>query len=296
MRNTAPATTSTEQDRIAALISGCSIEISSRDPAAEQACRELLPPGMSIYVNHGPRDTYQGIIAAAARLRRAGFNPVPHLAARYLTGITQLNDYLARASGEAGVDQVLTIAGDISPPAGPFAASLQLMMSGLLPKHGISRVGIAGYPEPHPRIAAAALDEALAAKLELGRQTGLDVYVVTQFCFEAEPILGWIRRIRAQGIDADVRVGLAGPASVSTLAKLAVRCGIGHSVRALARGHNSFARLLVEVGPERVMRSLVGAAGGADIGGLHFFTFGGIARTAAWMNGITESAGQRSPA
>jgi len=284
--------TSTERDRVAALIRECSIEISPRDPAAEQACRELLPPGMSVYVNHGPRDTYQEIVAAAARLRRAGFNPVPHLAARYLTGVTQLNDFLARASGEAGVVQVLAIAGDVSPPVGPFAASLQLMMSGLLPKHGISRVGIAGYPEPHPSIAAAALDEALRAKLELGRRTGLDISIVTQFCFEAEPILGWLRRIRAQGIDADVHVGLAGPASVSTLAKFAVRCGIGHSIRALARGHNSIARLLAEVGPERVMRSLAGAAEGADIVGLHFFTFGGIARTAAWLNALKKSSGR----
>ena len=71
---------------------------------------------------------------------------------------------------------------------------------------------------------------------------------------------------------------------ISTLAKFAVRCGIGHSIRALARGHSSLARLLVELGPDQVVADLAAALpADAAIDGLHFFTFGGIARTAAWL-------------
>ena len=37
------------------------------------------------------------------RLRAAGFEPVPHLAVRNFATAEALDDFLARASGEAGV-------------------------------------------------------------------------------------------------------------------------------------------------------------------------------------------------
>lgn len=270
--------------RLARLLGASSVEVSARDDAAEWLCREHLSPGSVIYINFGPRDTYQGVVAMAARLARVGFVPVPHVAARALAGVTQLKDYLARAVGEAGVDQILAIAGDADTPAGPFAATRQLLMTGLFAQHGIRRIGFAGHPEPHRSVATPLLEAALGSKLALARATGHEAVIVSQFCFEAEPILAWLQRLRAQGIDAPVRIGLAGPASVATLAKFAVRCGIGHSIRALARGHSSLARLLVELGPDQVLASLAAALpADAAIDGLHFFTFGGIARTAVWL-------------
>ena len=102
------------------------------------------------------------------------------------------------------------------------------------------------------------LDAALRAKVALARQGGLAVSLVTQFGFEAQPILRWIAAQRAQGIDCPVHVGVAGPASVATLAKFAIRCGIGASLRALARGHTAFARIMTEAGPDALIGELVG--------------------------------------
>ena len=65
------------------------------------------------------------------------------------------------------------------------------------------------------------------------------------------------RRERAQGIDCPVHVGVAGPATSATLAKFAIRCGIGASLRALARGHTAFARIMVETGPDGLIGELV---------------------------------------
>jgi methylenetetrahydrofolate reductase (NADPH) len=88
-----------------------------------------------------------------------------------------------------------------------------------------------------------------------------------------------------------VRVGIAGPASVATLARFAVRCGIGASLRALARGHTAFARIMVEAGPDALIAELVNGEGTtASIDGLHVFTFGGVRRTAEWIRAARHLA------
>ena len=122
-----------------------------------------------------------------------------------------------------------------------------------------------------------------------GRQRGLAVSLVTQFGFEAEPILRWIAASAQQGIDCPVHVGVAGPASVATLAKFAIRCGIGASLRALARGHTAFARIMTEAGPDALIAELVPARGDTPIEGLHIFTFGGVRRTAEWINASMDA-------
>jgi methylenetetrahydrofolate reductase (NADPH) len=277
-----------DNQRLAALLRDCTVEISPRESSPESLCRTHLAAGATVYINHGPRDSYADIIATAARLRHAGFNPVSHVVARYIANRAQLDDFLSRAVGEAQVEQVLTIGGDRDAPVGPFDSSLQLLQTGLFAARGIRRVGVAGYPEPHPRISAHSIGAALRGKLELARDCGLAIYIVTQFCFEADPILRWLSDIRAQGVAVPVRVGLSGPAGVATLAKFAARCGIGNSMRALTRSRGGFARILTEVSPERVLRALVADPGGAGITGVHFFTFGGLPKLAAWREQLLQ--------
>ena len=201
-----------QRQRAAALIGDCSIELSPRDELAGEALRKLVAPGTTVFVNHPPSVTHHDIVAACTRLRRAGFDPVPHVAARRLASFTQASDFLQRAAGEAGVERILLIGGDDS-PVGPFRASLDLLATGVVERHGIGHVAFGGYPEGHPAIDAHVLDAALQAKVALARQRGLAVSLVTQFGFEAEPILRWIAAQRAQGIDCPVHVGIAGPAT-----------------------------------------------------------------------------------
>jgi methylenetetrahydrofolate reductase (NADPH) len=283
----APAFPADQRQRAAALIHDCSIELSPRDEFAGDALRPLLAPGTTVFVNHPPSVTHHDIVGACARLRRAGFVPVPHVAARRLASFTQASDFLQRVAGEAGVERLLLIGGDDS-PVGPFRAALDLLSTGVVERHGVGHVVFAGYPEGHPAIDAGTLESALQAKVALARQSGLGVSLVTQFGFEVAPILRWIASLRAQGIDCPVHVGIAGPASVATLAKFAIRCGIGASLRALARGHTAFARILVESGPDALIAELVAdETNDAPIAGLHVFTFGGVRRTAEWVSAAT---------
>lgn len=274
-----------ERSGISAFLAGASLELSSRDPAEVDACAGLLEPGTPVYISFPPGQTYHGTVVLAARLARAGFRPVPHIAARRIAGREALDDYLARAAGEAGVDSALVIAGDSDHPSGPFDSSLAVLETGLFQRHGIVRIGVAGYPEGHPKIAPSALEAALAAKKSLARRTGIELGIVTQFCFDADSILSWAGRMKGHGLP--VRVGLAGPASLPRLLRFAAMCGVGNSVRALKARPGALTRLMVEAGPEVALRDLARRAA-PPLAGAHFFCFGGLVRTARWLRAIRD--------
>lgn len=274
-----------ERRSIAALLAGASIELSPSDPAEIDACDGLIEPGTAVYISMPPGQTWHGTVALAARLRRRGLRPVPHIAARRIASRAALDEYLARVAGEAGVDTALVIAGDSKRASGPFDSSLALLETGAFQRNGIVRVGVGGYPEGHPQIPTAALDAALAEKKNLARRTGLDLHVVTQFCFEAEPVLSWTTRMKARGLP--VHVGVAGPASLPRLLRYAALCGIGNSVRVLKARPHAIARLMIETGPETMLRQLARHAG-PPISGIHFFSFGGLLRTARWLRAVQQ--------
>src|SRR5262245_40130084 len=93
----------THHRRMSELVRACSIEISPRDALAGEALREVLDPGTTVFVDHPGSVTHHDIVAACVRLERAGFRPVPHIAARRLASFTQANDFLRRVAAEANV-------------------------------------------------------------------------------------------------------------------------------------------------------------------------------------------------
>ena len=123
-------------------------------------------------------------------------------------------------------------------------------------RHGIRDVGIAGYPEGHPRIPGHELDRALADKIAAAEATGLRLHIVTQFCFDADAIIGWVRRLRDFGHDTPVRIGLAGPTSLPTLMRYASRCGVAASLQGLARHAGMMRHLFAMSAPDAIMRAL----------------------------------------
>lgn len=282
--------TATTFTSIAGTLRGYSIEVNPNEPKVVDAALSRLDPGTEVFLTWIPGANPMDLIAPAARLRRVGLVPVPHVGARHIQSADQLEQLAARLVGDAGVDRVLVIGGDRAKSAGPYDCSLAVMQTEIFQKLGIVRMAVAGFPEGNPNISEIGLNQALDSKLMFARRAGLKLSIVTQFCFEPEPIVEWLRRIRARGIDLPIKVGLAGPAGLFTLARYAVRCGIGNSLRVLTE-KPSFAKLLVEKGPEAIIRGFtcVAEVGNAtympfDIAGLHFFVFGGFNRTVEWIN------------
>jgi methylenetetrahydrofolate reductase (NADPH) len=270
--------------RIAAFAARASFEATRLAPGDIEALRACIAPATPIYVSAVPARPPAEQIDTAARLAAAGFAPVPHIAARSFASSTDLDRHLGRLTDEAGVRRALVIGGDLAAPAGPFHAAIEVIESGFLQARGIVEVGIAGYPDGHPRLGPTELDRALAAKIEAAAETGLGVHIVTQFGFSAPAILVWIARLRDQGIDLPVRIGLAGPATLTGLLRYARICGVTASAQGLAR-HTGLARhLFGMVMPDTVLRPLAEASATERLGDVapHIFSFGGLATAARW--------------
>lgn len=273
-------------ERMIALADGASIETATRDLNEIANYPEQLAPGTEVYVGWLPTYTAKQIVSVARRVHRAGLAAVPHIAVRRLTSEAYADDFLQRLAGETGVTKALVIAGDAPRAAGPYESSSDFLRSGLLERHGIRSVGLGGHPEGNPRTPGVDLDRLLTDKLALARSIGLAPYVVTQFCFDANSIASWIERMRALGVDCEIRVGLAGLASVQTLLGYAMRCGIGASIRALKVDPMSLTRLASRVTPDEMLRRLVPLLRDAHAPEklrLHLYPFGGFVETARWL-------------
>jgi methylenetetrahydrofolate reductase (NADPH) len=274
---------------IAPMLRGYSVEISPQNEKVVDSAAERLEPGTEVFFTWIPGEDFSKAVAPAAKLRKAGLYPVPHIGARHLESQEQLDQLIGAFAG-VGVDRVLLIGGERDKPLGPYDASIQVMQSGLLQKYNIRRAGISGFPEGHPRISEQVLGESTLAKMKYGREIGLELQIVTQFVFEGEPIAVWLKKLRAMGVDLPVRLGLAGPAGIATLTRYAIHCGVGNSIKALTKSA-SFGKLLTERDPEPVIRELMAASPNGDpsalgVAALHFYTFGGLKKTVEWINAM----------
>ncbi len=270
---------------LADLLATYSVEVTSRDGASLKAVRGLLATGTEVFVANLPKESADVLIAACADLKAVGLVPVPHIVARNIASRAALDDMLRRLVAEAGVDRLLVLAGDRDDPAGEFDSALQLIETGLIQTHGIRRIFISSYPEGHPRIPDAVLEQARADKLAAAEKAGLEVTIVGQFLFEAQPIVDLARRLRDQGVKAPFRVGVAGPADRGKLFKYALRCGVGASLRAL-KERGDLARSVLSGETPQALLEEVALALAADpslnIEGVHFFTFGDPAGSVRW--------------
>jgi methylenetetrahydrofolate reductase (NADPH) len=276
---------SAEAVALAALARDASVEMTWHNAADVEACRKFLRAGTRIYVSFIPGQSWADTIRACATVRAAGLEPVPHVPAREIRDGTALEDLVAQLVDQAKVRRLLLIAGDRASPAGIYSDSLAIIRSGVLERHGIREISVAGHPEGHPRIDAATLRHAEREKIQWAATAGLDLTFLTQFVFEAEPFLAWADGIHAIDSRAKIVAGLAGPARLSTLFKYAMRCGAGPSIRALGARPASFAGLVTERGPERISRAIAQAnLEGAGPFGMHLYSFGGLEKTCAWID------------
>jgi methylenetetrahydrofolate reductase (NADPH) len=270
--------------RIAAFMADFSVE-TTRPSDADIAGLNGLARGTRVYISAVPGRPAEESIAAAVRLRAAGFEPVSHVAVRNFASTNALDDFLARLNGEAEVRHALVIAGDRA-EYGPFRRAADAIDSGLFRRRGLRTVGIAGYPQGHPKIGDDELFRAITEKIAAAEATGLAVEIVTQFCFDARAILDYIARLRAFGLEQPVRIGLAGPTSLAALLRYASRCGVHASAQALAQRSGLLRQMFAMAMPDDLVCALADAA--PDGVSAHFFSFGGLPATARWARAVAD--------
>ena len=273
------------------LLSGFTTETTPAAAAKIAHYRAHLRPGATVFITFLPGSSFADTIAVAGRLRREGFNPVPHFAARSVPSRTFLDESLARLAGDAGVDQALLIGGALNQPLGEFSNTMELLDTGLFDKYGIGRIGIAGHPEGSPDIPDAQIRAALAWKNAFAERTGASLYIVTQFCFEAAPVIAWDKRIQSEGNRLPVYIGIPGLASLKALIGHARACGVGPSMRFLTRQARNVTKLLTVSAPDRLVTALAAYRAtdpGCGLHGVHVYPLGGLKKSARWVQAVTD--------
>jgi methylenetetrahydrofolate reductase (NADPH) len=286
------------KQRIVEFARRASMEVTPKDVGLLPALTAKITPGTTVYVAHTPNASFGDVVATASKLESVGLRACPHVVARRLPSARVLRDGLYELS-QAGVEQVLVIAGDLGAPLGPFSNSLEVLNSGALSDTGIRRVGVAGHPEGHRAIGPSRLWEALQAKQEFADRHRLAMHIVTQFGFNPQVIGGWDRHLVSNGITLPVHVGLCGPTSLPKLIKFAMHCGVGASLHALMKNMTAMSNVArVVTSADEMLTALVDAGVGSEITRIvqpHFFTFGGAVACARWLRAVCDGAFEMQP-
>ncbi len=274
---------------LAKMLANHSIEVMPRTAAKIDDFRALLPARTRIYIAHIEGTPLDDMVATARRLRGDGFAVMPHVPARSIRDGAELEEWLRRYRDEAGVEEALLLAGGMTRPAGDLHSSIDMLKTGLFDRLGFRRLHVAGHPEGNADIdpdgSSAEADKALLWKQAYSERTDAEMAIVTQFAFDAKPVIAWAERLRGAGVTMPIHVGVAGPAKLQTLIKYAVACGVGPSLKVLQRRALDVSRLMLPYEPDEVVSAL--AADGAAspdslIERIHIFPLGGIKAAANW--------------
>jgi len=208
---------------------------------------------------------------------------IPHIAARMVVDDTHLRSILSELD-ELAIRRVFVIAGDAERPAGRFDSSLQLLELMATIDHGIDRVGIGAYPEGHPIVDDASLLGFLRNKQPFA------AYMTTQICFDPEVIVKWLRRVRAEGVDLPVHIGVPGVVDRTKLLRIALKIGVGQSARFLKSNLGLVGRMIAPGGysPDELLLAMAPCfdTHPYHIEGVHFYTFNQIESTEEWRGEI----------
>ncbi|MGI8435057.1 MAG: methylenetetrahydrofolate reductase [Nocardioidaceae bacterium] len=248
---------------------------------------DKVPTDVRLTVTASPAKGIGATLDLTEKLVTHGYGVVPHLAARMISGRTELTEIVDRLTG-LGVTDVFCPAGDADPPAGDYVGALELLRDLTELGRPFAEVGITGYPESHPAIE----DDVTIQSMWDKRHHA--TYVVSNLCFDPDAIHSWLTRMRRRGIELRVLVGLAGPVERAKLLSMASRIGVGQSVRFLKSHTSTFARIAAPGGysPERFLRKSAGYLADQELGvsGLHLFTFNQVAETEQWRRELICSA------
>jgi methylenetetrahydrofolate reductase (NADPH) len=285
-----PAVSAAMENPLGAYLRTASLEITGKQIEKIPLIAQNLPKGANVFIALIDAAELGVQIDAAAALRAAGFNPVPHIPARFVLDKNDLQQRLQAFTSRAAVTDVLVLGGGAPQPIGQYHSAIQLMETDLFQKFGIERIGIAGHPEGNPDITKqhgeAMLLKALQDKTAWLKANNIKGFIATQFLFDAAPVAAWATELRAEGIDLPIHVGVPGPATIKTLVKYAAMCGVGNSARFIRKQAMNITKLLSVSEPTEFVDQLATLhfdKPELGIAAPHLYPFGGFDKLFGWM-------------
>lgn len=267
-----------------------SVEITPKQIDKVPILHQHLAPGTKVFIALLDAGDVEHQVAAAVAVRHSGFEPIPHVPARFVRDAEDLKIRIAAFTGQAKVKTILALGGGAPQPIGKFDSAIQLMNTGVFEDNGIERIGIAGHPEGNNDITKihgeASLLEALKTKQAWIKSHNMQGFIATQFLFEAGPLALWAGNLRKEGIDLPLHVGVPGPASLKTLVRYAALCGVGNSARMIRKQALNITKLLTVSEPTEFVDQLATLhfdKPELGIAAPHLYPFGGFDKLFAWM-------------
>ena len=238
----------------------------------------FLPAAATVTVTASPAKPIEATVELSVRLAERGFRVVPHLSARMIHDRVHLRAILASLAA-GGVERAFVVGGDAQEP-GEFPDGLSLLRAMAEVGHGLSEIGIPGYPQGHPSIPDERLLTALAEKQPYATS------MTTQLCFDPSAIWTWLSARRAEGISLPVNFGIPGVADLHKLIEISARIGVRDSGRFLSKNTALVGRVLRPGGyrPDGLLAALAPLMLDplANVQGLHLYTFNQVETTEEW--------------
>lgn len=251
----------------------------------EDAVARHVAPEIKLTITASPSSGLDATLELAERLRRRGYDAVPHLSARLIRDRGHLEEVIARLEA-ADVREVFVIAGDPRVAAGEFAGAAGLLSAMDELRGRFAEIGISGYPESHHFISDEKTIQAMFEKEPMA------TYIVSQICFDVDVIGTWVRRVRDRGTYLPIWIGIPGVIDNRRLLRISLKVGLGTSARFLRAHRGWFARLARPrvYTPTKLLQRLAPSIAdpAARIGGLHVYTFNELERTESWRRQLVE--------
>jgi len=280
-----------KQINIKNLLKSYSIETTPNVYAKYGKFADLVPLKNSIYVTYLPDEDAKRVIETSKKLTEEGYDVIPHLPARTIKDISDLENYIGALSEKAGCKKILVIGGGGN-QKGNISSSMDVLKTELLSKFSFQEVGLAGHPEGNPDISEEDVDKAIIEKNAFACNTDLKLYLATQFFFEASSLQNWEKKLKMLNNNLEIHAGIPGPASLKTLVGYATSCGIGNSIRFLSKQAMNITKLATTRTPDKLIADLADYKElnpSSKLTKLHFYAFGGIKRTSEWLYNIANS-------
>ncbi len=239
-----------------------------------------LQPNSHVAVTCSPTKGVDETIELSEKLIAQGFQVIPHIAAKCVSGEKHLETIVKRLDA-LSIESIFVPGGDRPEPIGEFNNAYDLLKALQKSGHNIKNIGIAAHPEGHPDVNEKILMEALEKKKDLAD------YIVTQMCFDANILGDWLVRINQQGVHLPVWVGLPGAIERGRLLRTSLRIGVGNSLRFLRKKSQVAAELMKSsiYNPDKLVTSIseYKDIANTNLAGYHIFCFNQIEITEKWL-------------